>query len=117
MKPSGIEWLGDVPEHWEIKKIKHLTKVISKGTTPSTEGFEILEEGEIRFIKAENLVENSLSLTPEFFIDHKTNAALCRSILEENDVLIVIAGATIGKVAILEKRFLPIRIRLCVLLD
>ena len=21
-KPSGVEWLGDVPEHWEIKRIK-----------------------------------------------------------------------------------------------
>ncbi len=27
MKPSGIEWLGDVPEHWEVKKIKHCSKV------------------------------------------------------------------------------------------
>ena len=107
MKHSGVEWLGDVPEHWQIKKIKHMTKVISKGTTPSTEGFEIIEEGEIRFIKAENLVENNLSYTPEFFIDNKTNSALSRSILEENDVLIVIAGATIGKVAVLEKSFLP----------
>ncbi len=25
MKPSGIEWLGDVPEHWEVKKLKHVS--------------------------------------------------------------------------------------------
>jgi type I restriction enzyme, S subunit len=24
MKPSGIEWLGDVPQHWEVKKLSHL---------------------------------------------------------------------------------------------
>jgi type I restriction enzyme, S subunit len=29
MKPSGIEWLGDVPEHWEVKRAKHL--VIKNG--------------------------------------------------------------------------------------
>src|SRR5690606_1278835 len=23
LKPSGVEWLGDVPEHWEVKKLKH----------------------------------------------------------------------------------------------
>jgi type I restriction enzyme, S subunit len=23
MKDSGVEWLGEVPEHWEVKKIKH----------------------------------------------------------------------------------------------
>jgi len=26
LKPSGVEWLGDVPEHWEIKKLKHVTR-------------------------------------------------------------------------------------------
>jgi type I restriction enzyme S subunit len=36
-----------------------------------------------------------------------TNRVLNRSILKEKDILIVIAGATIGKVAILEKEFLP----------
>lgn len=27
LKPSGVEWLGDVPEHWEVRKIKHLAGV------------------------------------------------------------------------------------------
>jgi len=26
-RSSGIDWLGDIPEHWEINKLKHLTKV------------------------------------------------------------------------------------------
>ncbi len=25
-KPSGVEWLGDIPEHWEMRKLKHLTR-------------------------------------------------------------------------------------------
>lgn len=36
MKPSGIDWLGDIPEHWEVKKLKHLGKCqngISEGQT------------------------------------------------------------------------------------
>lgn len=28
MKPSGIEWLGDIPEHWEVKRIKTLGNAI-----------------------------------------------------------------------------------------
>jgi type I restriction enzyme, S subunit len=27
MKPSGIEWLGDIPEHWEIMKMKYVAKI------------------------------------------------------------------------------------------
>ena len=29
MKDSGVEWLGEVPEHWEIKRIKHCASLIS----------------------------------------------------------------------------------------
>ncbi len=28
MKDSGVEWLGDVPEHWEVKKTKYLTQIL-----------------------------------------------------------------------------------------
>ncbi|MHB8303434.1 MAG: restriction endonuclease subunit S [Acidobacteriaceae bacterium] len=32
MKPSGIEWLGDVPEHWDIVPLRFLVQFISGGT-------------------------------------------------------------------------------------
>jgi type I restriction enzyme S subunit len=107
MKDSGIEWLGEMPEHWEIAKVKRLSALISKGTTPSTVGKEVSDKGEIRYLKSENIVDNQLLNTPEFYIDNETNQILKRSILEINDVLIVIAGASIGKVAILTDDFYP----------
>ena len=33
MKPSGIEWIGDIPEHWECMKIKRLS-VVKRGASP-----------------------------------------------------------------------------------
>jgi type I restriction enzyme S subunit len=33
MKDSGIEWLGEVPEHWEILKLRHITKIINSGVS------------------------------------------------------------------------------------
>lgn len=30
-KPSGVEWLGDVPEHWEVKRLKYLTEISTSG--------------------------------------------------------------------------------------
>ena len=32
-KPSGVEWLGDVPEHWEVKRLRHLLSSIRNGTS------------------------------------------------------------------------------------
>ena len=36
-KPSGVEWLGDVPEHWEVKRFKQLVSATDDGPheTPS----------------------------------------------------------------------------------
>ncbi|UTA66515.1 restriction endonuclease subunit S [Emticicia sp. 21SJ11W-3] len=107
MKDSGIDWIGEIPEHWERKKIKQISKIISKGTTPSTVGRELLDEGEVRYLKAENISDNKVMLFPSFFIDNETDKILSRSKLLENDILVVIAGATLGKVAILTKEFIP----------
>ena len=107
MKDSGVEWIGEIPEGWEVKKVKHISLKISKGTTPSTEGRSILDEGKIRFIKAENIQDGLITDYPEHFIDEKTNEIIGRSKLQENDILFVIAGATLGKVAIVSKNNLP----------
>jgi type I restriction enzyme S subunit len=39
MKPSGIDWLGSVPAHWEVKRIKFIARV-GNGSTPSRENPE-----------------------------------------------------------------------------
>jgi type I restriction enzyme S subunit len=33
-KDSGVEWLGDVPQHWEVKRVKDIVKRIGNGVTP-----------------------------------------------------------------------------------
>lgn len=32
MKPSDVEWLGDVPEHWEVRRLKSITKTVINGS-------------------------------------------------------------------------------------
>ena len=34
MKDSGVEWLGDVPEHWEVTRIKYITSMFEQGWSP-----------------------------------------------------------------------------------
>jgi type I restriction enzyme S subunit len=37
-KPSGVEWLGDVPEHWEVKRFKYSAKIIM-GQSPNSNDY------------------------------------------------------------------------------
>jgi type I restriction enzyme S subunit len=36
-KPSGVEWIGEIPEHWEVKRIKHLFKEINERSIKGNE--------------------------------------------------------------------------------
>ncbi len=106
-KASGIEWLGEIPSSWSVRRVKDISSIISKGTTPTTEGESFTDFG-VRFLKAENINENGTVVDkPLIYISEATNKLLSRSQLKENDLLIVIAGATTGKIAILTKKHLP----------
>lgn len=107
MKDSGVEWIGEIPKDWEFRKIKSFSDIISKGTTPKEMSTIKDSKYTIRYIKSENIVDDKLIDKPEFYITNDVNEELKRSQLTDKDILFVIAGASIGKVAIMEGDLLP----------
>lgn len=80
-----------------------LTELITKGTTPK----EFTNSG-VAFVKTEAFEGSNINIKKLKHISEDTHFGyLKRSILEENDVLLTIAGATIGKCAIVSKDILP----------
>ena len=58
LKDSGVEWIGQIPEHWEVKKLKYVASLISvkmasKGSALSYIGMENIESWTGRFISTE----------------------------------------------------------------
>lgn len=88
-----------------IKKVRlgDICSVITKGTTPKS-----YTKTGIAFVKTEAF--DGTRIVPErlSYVDEETHTTfLRRSILEENDILVTIAGATIGKCAMVPKEILP----------
>ncbi|WP_026755761.1 restriction endonuclease subunit S [Sediminibacter sp. Hel_I_10] len=44
-KDSGVEWIGEIPEHWKVKRIKHLLNKSFSGGTPSTDKLDYWDGG------------------------------------------------------------------------
>ena len=108
MKDSGVEWIGEVPSAFVCRKLKSLALLISKGATPKDISIELDNRHIVRFLKSENIVDNHLKEKPEFRITTDIHEGeLKRSVLSENDILFVIAGASIGKTAVIEIGLLP----------
>jgi len=85
------------------KALGELTSLITKGTTPKN-----YTDTGIAFIKTEAFDGTYINTNKLSFIDEETHhKELKRSILNHNDILITIAGATIGKCAIVPKEILP----------
>ncbi len=101
MKDSGVEWLGEVPEHWEVKKLKTLANIIDgdRGTEyPSIEDF--VTDG-IPFLSSKNIKENELAIDEVHFISPEKFKALRQGKLSRGDLVITVRG-TIGNVAIFD---------------
>jgi type I restriction enzyme S subunit len=87
--------------------LKSVSKVITKGTTPTTVGGAFLESG-INFVKSESIGQHKHLKSSLFqFINETTDQKLKRSRLEENDLLFSIAGAYLGKLSIVTKSDVP----------
>lgn len=94
------------PKGWEVKKLEGLCKVITKGTTPTTLGYPFVSNG-IGFVKVEAFSNGLIDVSKLSYVSEECNLALVRSQLQENDLLVCIAGATIGKMALVTKNVLP----------
>ncbi|MCC4289625.1 MULTISPECIES: restriction endonuclease subunit S [Halomonadaceae] len=51
MKDSGVEWLGEVPAHWEITRVKHIVRTVEQGWSPQCENNPVESESEWGVLK------------------------------------------------------------------
>lgn len=93
-------------EEVEWVKLKDITELITKGTTPTTIGYDFLDQG-INFVKIESISESGKFLPEKFaHISIECHKKLKRSQLEDGDILFSIAGA-LGRVSVVDEEILP----------
>ena len=101
LKPSGVEWLGDIPAHWEILPLKRW--VSTKITDGPHETPALLDAG-VPFMSAESMVGGRLDFSRRRgFISREQHEVYCRKCRpQRDDIFMCKSGATTGKVAIVE---------------
>ena len=100
MKPSGIPWIGEIPEGWKVRRLKGvLARPLQYGASESGVGYD---EALPRYIRITDITldgklkdEGALSLTEESALDY---------ILQDQDILLARSGATVGKAFLYEKQ-------------
>jgi len=100
LRPSGIPWLGDVPEHWEIGPLKHLAKIkYGLGQPPSA-----MDDG-LPLLRATNVERGKINSTGLMFIDPSDVPYDRDPVLRTNDIIVVRSGAYTGDSAIVPAQY------------
>lgn len=98
MRDSGVEWIGEIPEHWDALKVKLISSFILDGTHGS---FPRCESG-FRLLSVRNIVNSEFVLREDdSFVSKKHFSEISsKFLIQKDDIQLAIVGATLGKVAI-----------------
>jgi type I restriction enzyme S subunit len=105
MKDTGIEWLGKVPEHWEVKRIKFVIDSVKAGPFGSALTKDVYVSTGYRVYGQEQVIPNDFTIG-DYFITPEKYEELSQYSVSPGDILISCVG-TFGKIAIIPSNIEP----------
>ncbi len=82
LKPSGVEWLGEVPEHWEVKRLKYTASINDEALPETTDpGFEMSYVD----IRSVDLIRGIVTVEDMVFEDAPSRA---RRVVRDGDTIV-----------------------------
>ena len=101
-KDSGVEWIGEIPNDWDMWKITHACPYVASGTTPKSDG-DIYYGGETLWVTTGELREGLIFDTQKKVTDKALIDMSTLRLHPEGSVAIAMYGATIGRLGIFGK--------------
>lgn len=95
-KDSGVQWLGEIPEHWKCTRLKHITSKIGSGSTP-TGGADVYQESGVLFLRSQNIYNYGLELDDVAHISEIIHQEMKGTHVQSGDILYNITGGSIGR--------------------
>ncbi len=99
MKDSGIEWIGEIPEHWSLSRVKEQGSVRGRVGWKALKADEYVDEGYI-FLSTPNIKGKEIDFENVNYITYERYVESPEIILKENDILLAKDGSTLGIVNI-----------------
>jgi type I restriction enzyme S subunit len=99
MKDSSVEWLGEIPAHWEVKKVTWLF-TIGSGTTPRSEDLAYYG-GDMPWVTTSELRESVVTSTEKCVTDEALREYPSLKVHPPGSIAVAMYGATIGRLGIL----------------
>lgn len=102
MRDSGVEWLGEVPEHWIVTQLKFYTLDMQTGPFGSQLHAEDYVANEIPLINPAHMISGELIPDPNVTVDEATQERLSRHKLSAGDIIFARRGE-LGRCAVVQE--------------
>ena len=99
LKPSGIPWLGDIPQHWQVRRVKQATRILRGKFSHRPRNDASLYDGQYPFIQTGVVAQASKFITS--YSQTLNERGLAVSKLFPRGTLVMTIAANIGEVAVL----------------
>ena len=100
MKDSGIAWIGDIPKHWDISRIKYKLSLIGSGSTPDSSD-SLNYDGEFNWIQSGDLYKNYyIQETEKTITKYALTSTKTLKMYTAPFVIVAMYGASVGNIAI-----------------
>ena len=107
MKDSGVEWIGEVPEGWEVKKLKHVCKAFGRIGFRGYSTTDLVDEGEgCITLSPSNMRGGRMQYDKCTYLSWEKYEESPEIKIFDGDILFVKTGSTYGKCSLVEN--LPI---------
>lgn len=99
-KPSKVDWLGDIPRHWDVWKVTHGFDRIGSGTTPKSDN-AVFYDGTVPWVTTSELRETIIFNTAQKVTEDAVRSHSALKVYPAGSLAIAMYGATIGRLGIL----------------
>ena len=100
LKPSGVEWLGEIPEHWEVRRVKQISQILRGKFTHRPRNDPAFYDGLYPFIQTGEVARAVKVITS--FKQTLNDRGLAISKMFPRGTLVMTIAANIGDVAVLD---------------
>ena len=102
-KPSGVEWLGDVPEHWNLASLKRISRRWQNGATPPTSEVIFYENGTVPWYGPSSCGTKDEVARPVQYLNEAAFSDGGARFIQGPALLVVVIGATAGRMTLMSK--------------
>jgi len=95
MKDSGVDWIGQIPEHWEVKKLKFFCK-FNGGGTPSKDNLKFWENGNIPWVSPKDMKSDRINKTQDYITQLAVKNS-ATNYVSPNSLLIVVRSGILQR--------------------